>query len=382
MEENKKKILILVDWFAPGFKAGGPIRSCVNLALALKGRYEIYVLTSDTDHGETEPYEGVPSNEWIEHEQTNAKVYYAQKKTLTLSQIQREITFVDADYVYLNHLFSPRFVVYPIWLKYRGKIKGKLIVCPRGALYASALSLKMYKKRPLLLLYKWMAIHKQIIFHATNEREKAAIEYYFPGSTIIVADNLPDTRQRDFNICIKESGSIKCIFIARIVPIKNLLFLIRLLQNIKARVKLTVAGPVENEMYWQECKKGIGQLPVNISVTYIGPKKNDEAVALLQDHHLFISPTTGENFGHSIFEALLAGRPVLISDQTPWLNLSNYNAGWDVPLNEPGRFVAVIEKIAGCNQQQFDEYAKSAWLYANNFINNPALTQQYNQLFS
>jgi hypothetical protein len=26
----------MVDWFAPGYKAGGPIQSCVNVAFALK----------------------------------------------------------------------------------------------------------------------------------------------------------------------------------------------------------------------------------------------------------------------------------------------------------------------------------------------------------
>ena len=33
----KKKILVLVDWYEPGFKAGGPIQACKNVVTSLKG---------------------------------------------------------------------------------------------------------------------------------------------------------------------------------------------------------------------------------------------------------------------------------------------------------------------------------------------------------
>ena len=109
---------------------------------------------------------------------------------------KRSYTEADADYIYLNHLFSPLYVVYPLWLKWRGIIKGKVVICPRGALYDSALSIKKYKKTPFLKLFKWMGIHKLVKFHATNEREQKAILEYFPGSEVMIADNLPSTRNR------------------------------------------------------------------------------------------------------------------------------------------------------------------------------------------
>lgn len=379
---QKKKLLILVDWFAPGYKAGGPIQSCVNLCRALNPDYNIYVFTTDTDHGETEPYQQVVAGEWLYNEELNVNVYYAKKKTLSAKQLADQVEFVNADFVYLNHLFSPLFVVYPLWLTFRRKIKSKVVVCPRGALYDSALSLKSYKKKPLLALYKLLGIHKKVTFHATNERESAEVENYFPGSSIIIADNLPAAKQESFHSIKKTPGSLNCIFIARIVPIKNLLFLLNVLQNIKQQILLTVVGPVENENYWDECNRAIAALPANIEVRYTGAKKNDELAGLIQQHHLFILPTTGENFGHSIFEALLAGRPVLISDQTPWLNLQQQKAGWDFPLSEPVKFQDVIHTAASFDQQQFDEYANAAWQYANDFIGQSNNKQQYYTLFS
>ena len=379
---SKKKLLILIDWFAPGFKAGGPIQSCINLCTALKGEYIIYVLTTDTDHGESEAYKGIACDTWLHNDELGVDIYYLKRKTLKAAQIAKQIAFIDADFIYLNHLFSPYFVVFPLWLKYTHQIKAKLIVCPRGALYDTALSLKIYKKRPLLYLYKWMGIHKQVTFHATNEREAVAIKKYFAGSEVVVANNLPDTNQPIFVSCKKEVGKLNCIFIARIVAIKNLLFLLQIIQQLKEIITLTIVGPVEDEAYWQECRRSISLMPANIIVNYAGAKPKYELCALIQQHHLFILPTTGENFGHSIFEAMLCGRPVLISDQTPWLNLEVQHAGWDLPLLKPEKFAAVIKKVAGYNQTQFDGCANGAWQYASDFIHHTVAKEQYLKLFT
>jgi glycosyltransferase involved in cell wall biosynthesis len=383
-ENRKKRILILVDWFVPGYKAGGPIQSCLNVALALQKDFEIFVLTTDTDHGESEPYKDIESNKWIKFPDTAINVFYLKKATLKPSQIKEQIEAVDAEYVYLNHMFSPKFVLYPLWLKLKNKLKAKILLCPRGALYESALSVKPYKKRPVISLFRGLGMHKMITFHATNEREKEAILSYFPGSKVLIADNLPKLSQHPFTSIEKTSNSIKCIFIARIVPIKNLLFLLNVLDLIKKdiQLKLTVIGPVEDLPYWGLCEKKIAQLAPNLEVEYLGAKPNSELANYIREHHLFILPTTGENFGHSIFEAMFEGRPVLISDQTPWLNLAQKNAGWDLPLNNDGAFAEVIEKVATFDQNNFEVWAKGAWTYGSNYINNSDLQKRYLQMFS
>ena len=380
--QQQKKLLILIEWFTPGYKAGGPIQSCLNIVRALNNHYAIYVLTTDTDHGELMPYPGITSNEWVVDKEIGGTIFYLKKKTISCKQVAKEIENIAPDFIYLNLLFSPYFVLYPLWLKYSNKIKAEVILCPRGSLYPTALSLKWFKKKPLLLLYKKLAIHHLIKFHATNEREKLAIDKFFPDTNIVIANNLPNTRQPSFTTLPKNSGTLNCIFIARIVPIKNLLFLLELLQKITAQVTLTVVGPQENISYWKDCKNKIMELPDNIIVNYLGPKNNSAVTSLLQQQHLFILPTVGENFGHAIFESFLAGRPVLISDQTPWLHLTDLKLGWDIPLNNPAAFIAAIEKAAAWDQYEFDKFAETAWQYGHNFINNPALIKPYHQLFS
>lgn len=372
---------MLTDWFAPGYKAGGPIQSCVNMCRALQQDYDIFVLTSNTDHGAGEPYPGIAAEQWTGNLELGVQVYYLEKKKITTAKIRAVMLAVNADIVYLQLLFSPFFAVYPLWLVLTGVINNKVVVCPRGTLYESALSHKLYKKKPLLVVCRWLGIAKKVVFHATNDREKAAIQDHFPGSHVVVADNLPDMQQDAFESCSKVPGFLKCIFIARIVPIKNLLYLLQCLQKIPQTITLTIVGPVEDEQYWKTCKAVIEKLPSNITVLYAGAKNKKEIKALLKQQHLFILPTTGENFGHAIFEAMLAARPVLISDQTPWLQLEAAKAGWHYPLSQPELFIKKIMELAALDQEHYDSYANGAWEYAHSFISNPSLTAPYKILF-
>src|ERR1700752_2473895 len=120
---TKKKILVLVDWFKPGYKAGGPIHSIFNFAYTFKDDFQIAVLTTDTDHGEVQPYENIKSNTWLNDLWPGIHILYLNKASLSLMQLKRELTSANADYVYLNHLFSPYFVLYPLWVKLTGRLK-------------------------------------------------------------------------------------------------------------------------------------------------------------------------------------------------------------------------------------------------------------------
>ncbi|MEJ7587820.1 MAG: hypothetical protein WKI04_09705 [Ferruginibacter sp.] len=51
-------------------------------------------------------------------------------------------------------------------------------------------------------------------------------------------------------------------------------------------------------------------------------------------------------------------------------------------LQSPGEFIGVINELVKCDQQQFDDQARSAWKYANDFIRKPALIAQYVTLFN
>jgi glycosyltransferase involved in cell wall biosynthesis len=111
-------------------------------------------------------------------------------------------------------------------------------------------------------------------------------------------------------------------------------------------VTFDIFGPANDPAYWAECEQLISRLPANVEVHYRGSIPNADVAATLAGYDLFLLPTRGENFGHAIFDALEVGLPVLISDQTPWRELERIGAGWSLPLADPDRFAATIDRMA------------------------------------
>lgn len=379
---TKKKILILIDWFYPGFRAGGPIQSCINLAQQLKKDFHVEVLTRDTDFGSDIAYPTVISDEWTYTWDTEIPVFYASKGFMKHKNIKNLIIGSKADFVYLNLLYSPWFVVFPLVLKKMGLLKSTVIICPRGALSSSALRIKKYKKVPFLWFLRLIKIQKKIVFHSTNEEEDNAIKTYFPGAKSILAKNLPKSSLRNLVYNKKESGVLHCLFLARIHSIKNLDYLIRALSETNFSIHLIIIGPIEEEDYWLQCKSGLINLPKQISFDYRGAIPNDQIITFIESSHLLVLPTKGENFGHSIFEFFKVGRPVLISDQTPWRNLQEKKLGWDLSLDNSKAFSAALDIAAGWSQDEYNKYCESAFNFAEAYIESPELKSKYFELFS
>lgn len=378
------KLLLFSDWFYPGYKAGGPIKSVNNLSIALQKQIDVFVFTANTDLNELTPYPNIKSNCWVKpFVDSNVQVYYCSKDNISRARIKAIIKEINPTSVYLNHLWSFWFVIQPLiicWLFFK---KIKIVLCPRGALFESALHYKttFAKKRVVIFFIKLLGIQKQINFHATTLLEKETIEKYFGKVKINIANNLPDLNQPQLEFIQKKSGELKIIFIARIVGIKNLQLLLQNLKNINANVILTIAGPREDETYWENCLEIIENLPKNITINYIGEITPQQVMPLIKEHHLYCLPTKGENFGHSIFEAFMIGRPVLISNKTPWLNLNKKNAGWDVDISEENCLANYLNQAVHWNQEEFNKNCNGAWQIANTYINNPSLISDYNLIF-
>lgn len=378
----KPSILICVDWFAPGYKGGGPIRSCVNFAYAMRDSYTIYVLTSDRDWGNDAAYDGITTDTWMTFDE-GIQVCYASPANLGYGVILEKIQAVSPDFIYLNSMYSVPFTIYPLWAYWRGKIPSKIILAVRGMLRSSALAQQFLKKKIYLFLFTLLGWHKKILFHATDAEEGNDITTIFGKDTrYIVAANLPAPLQTAQSAPQKTVGAVSLCYISRIHSIKNLLHLLFVLKNTSKNVLLDVFGPIEDIAYWQSCQQQIAEMPPNIQIRYCGELKNEQVNATLQAYHIFVLPTLGENFGHAIFEALQAGKPVLISDQTPWRNLESKQIGWDIALDAPEAWQDAIEKCADWDDETLQAWSKTAWEFAKNYREQNSAKEMYYHLFS
>ena len=166
---------------------------------------------------------------------------------------------------------------------------------------------------------------------------------------------LPEKKRR------KQPGELRLAFLSRIAPKKNLDGALRLLQqDLKGRISYDIYGPLEVHDYWKKCEELIRSLTPNITVRHRGELQHDEVVKVLSEYDLFFFPTHGENFGHVIPEALIAGCPALISDQTPWRGLERAGVGWDIALDERDRFRQVLQWAIDATAEELAPWSQRA----------------------
>ncbi len=101
----------------------------------------------------------------------------------------------------------------------------------------------------------------------------------------------------------------------------------------------------------------------------------------MKQHHAYILPTQGENFGHSIYEALINGLPVIISDQTPWRNLEREAIGFDIALQDKRAFIKAIATLCEFDQTAFDNMTAKSLSYINRKLDLEKIKSHYIHLF-
>ena len=379
---KKYSILIPIQWYPPGFRSGGLAQATQRLVEGLSSHYQIYVLTTNKDFGQDVGYEKVIVDQWISKE-NGVQIKYLSSKSI--KQIKNNIRQINPDFIYLKSLFNPRFSIFPLWMKRTSQIKSKVILAPSGMLKKSALLQKPLKKKFFLFLFKKSGLTSKIKWHATDKQEAMDIKRFLGGNrfdSVLMLPEFPPKPNRNVLPIKKTPGAISLCFISRIHNVKNLLFILECLKTVRAKVRFTIGGPIEEKAYWETCKRVIKELPENIEVEYIGEVKHLEVATRIQESHLLVLPSKGEGFGNIILEALMVARPVLISDQTPWGNLSKHKAGWNLPLNKPQAFVDAINKMTLMDQEEYDEWSKGALQYAQSQIDIRQLKEKYSLLFS
>ena len=162
---------------------------------------------------------------------------------------------------------------------------------------------------------------------------------------------------------------------------KNLDYALEILSKVGINVRFDIYGPKEDKNYWSHCLELIKNMPENIIIKYNGALKNNAVHDMLKMHDLLFLPTKGENFGHVILESMSAGTPVLIADTTPWRNLQENGAGWDIPLESPHKFVSAIEYAFSINTDEYVHFRNSTRNYAVKFANDDSILESSRRLF-
>lgn len=375
---NKKRILVFAEYYLPGIKGGGPITTIKNMVDALSDFFEFRIVTLDRDLGDKEPYKGIKKG-W--NEVGDASVLYLGPKETKISGFIKILKEEEYDAIYFNSFFSVKFTLKPLIAYKRLKLKKQMIIAPRGEFSKGALQLKSHIKKLYLMIAKRLFPLNKVIFQASSEFEKNDIKAIFKEANVVIAPNIRTKPIENLPFENKTKGMLKIVFLSRISPKKNLLYALEVLKEIKGELYFEIYGPIEDKEYWNKCNEIIKNLPANVKVSYCGQIKHDKVIETLNNYHLFFLPTLGENYGHVIHEALLAGCPVLISDQTPWKDLQKKGVGWDIPLKQKEEFTKAISFMIQLSNKEFRELSKKARQYGAEVSRDKTVIEANKNLF-
>ncbi|MBL0126151.1 MAG: glycosyltransferase family 4 protein [Flavobacteriales bacterium] len=378
---SKPRVLAFIDWYKPFYKAGGPVRSMVNLVDHLSDRVDFHIVTGDRDYTASLSPSDLRRDQWVTSDR-GEQVWYAALKGRTMGRLKQLITERKWDVVYINGLYSKWSTIAPLWILRR--TKQRRIVAVRGMLAAGPMKQSAAKKRAFLLAMKTTGCFKGVEFQATNAEEMEDIRKWIGKDVKIhLVPNLGRKIDSTGPVQIeKKAGELRLVSVARIAPEKNTHFAIDRLREVKGDVRFDLYGTVYDQAYWKRCQEAVAKLPANITVKWHGHIEQDQVARALSDAHALYMPSVGENFGHTMLEALVVGRPLLISDRTPWKGLEQRQAGWDLPLEEPERFTTTLQQLVDMNASDFDAFVRGASELGRRYLNDPERVERCFTLFT
>lgn len=392
------RVLALLDYYLPGHRSGGPLRSVSNLIESLGREFDFRVVTRNRDLNDAAPYPGIRAGEWVAL--GRGHVCYLEPGWRAAWRLMQLLRREEFDLVYINSFFSRCFSMLPVWLTALGLVRQqRILLAPRGEFSPGALSLKRKRKLLYLLLIHLLPAYRRVVWHASSDFEAAEIRTVIgPDSKVrralplsghlrsapkvLTALDMPMALTGPWppEPCHKRPSHIEVAFLSRISAKKNLHGALEILAGVRGSLDFYVYGPVEDEAYWAHCNELIGKLPPSIHVHYQGSLPHDRVLSALAQHDLFFLPTLGENYGHVIHEALLAACPVLISDRTPWRGLEELGVGWDVPLENPDIFRRRFEECIRISPEEFARLSRRARNYGVGRSSDSSVLEDNRQL--
>ena len=333
------RICLVSSSFYPALFYGGPISSTWDLSKKIaKNDIKIYVSTTNAN-GDSRLL--VDTDKFIKQERNFFVKYYHEQLINRFSfafifGIWADIKYSDV--VYIQYLFH--YTVF-ISLLVSFLLKKKVILCARGSLSSYALNYRSKWIKKIWLNTVIRPFERTINWQVSSYLEEEDVLRIFPhASTEIIHDGVDFESFQDFQVYKKSSllkkytntqfNDVSHIFFSmgRLHPIKGFDVLIdafALFIEQEKNAKLIIAGGDDGEE--EKLKRQIIDLKLQDFVFLIGPIGFEDKKTLLNNCDYFALASEFESFGIVIAEALSCGKPIVLSNKTPWKDLCKNKCG-------------------------------------------------------
>jgi len=350
------RICLVSSSFYPATFYGGPISATWDLSKKLaENGYEIYVSTTNAN-GDKKL--SVECNHFLEKEKNVFVKYYNEQITNKFSLSFLFGIWSDikkSDIVYIQYLFHYTVLFSLIFSVIQEK---KIVVCPRGSFSVFTLNNKLPFIKLLWLNFFIKPMVDKIIWQASSYLEKSDILNKFPNADVNIINDGVDYESFQNSITVSRnelinnftgvtSNDVSSIFFSmgRLHKIKGFDVLIdafNLFLEKDKYAKLIIAGG--DDGVGKQLGNQIKKLNLGSSVFLIGAINFEDKKLLLNNCDYFTLASEFESFGIVIAEALSCGKPVVISNKTPWKDIQINNCGI-LADNEKNSFNDAFSKI-------------------------------------
>lgn len=235
----------------------------------------------------------------------------------------------DASLVHIHGLWGPPIVFAGIQAQLA---RIPYVVSPMGMLSPAALKNSRWKKR-LFSLVQDQILRRARCLRVTSRTELMGLAESRANSKValiphpVETDCVSSTPQRHSQ---NPSERRTILYLGRLSPIKNLEELLRAWALVEKRTdkgQLRIVGPGD-EAYSPKLLELAKDLALQRITFEPAVSPAAKLIAIAQADAVALV-SSSESFGMSIAEGLTCGRPVIVSEQTPWAELvKNADCGW------------------------------------------------------
>lgn len=388
-----QRILVVTPFYLPAWRGGGPIRSLAAMVEQHGDRHDFCVLTSAFDWGEATPLplsEDARRGDWVPV--GRALVQYVPIRGASELRDRRARNAFSAawrsaagsrgpDITYLNGVFPPLWTIAPLTLRRLGRLRlGQVVIAPRGEFSPGALEIKWRKKQAFLAQARMLGLFRGVVWHASTDLEAAEIHAILPDARVVVRENETELPPRAWRSAeagthtdrtpnaepatqeLSAPRALRVLYLGRLSPKKGVDVLLSALRDVNAPVEVTIAGSAAEADHLAHLRElGEAAKRAGHAVSFVGPVEHDRVDEMFRTHDVFVFPTAGENFGHSIAESLANGCPVMVTARaTPWTEAAHTGGGRTVGSRAPADWARAIDDFAADGPQAWARSREAA----------------------
>jgi glycosyltransferase involved in cell wall biosynthesis len=192
------------------------------------------------------------------------------------------------------------------------------VLRPLGTLSEWSLGHRQWKKRPYYALLERSHLEAASAIHVTSDAEAndvARLGYGDRARVIPLGVDVDDSLWMRRPRTVAVERPLQLLFLSRLHPKKNVPMLLRAmsaLANSPRVVELTIAGDGD-ATYRAELTTLVAELNLTNRVRFVGHVDGAEKRRVLAEADCFILPSSNENFGLAVAEALAAGLPAILT---------------------------------------------------------------------